>query len=157
MKRVRSRARMSLGLLWQRPEQTNVASQLKSFIIDYPHKTSPPTISKIKEYMSSLNWAKEELLEEVCKVLKLVLVIPATNASNERPFNALRTKNFYLRATANKGRLNHLTILRSHKELTDLYMLEYHTYLPAYSNNKASLHLGIYLHATQGIFDEIIA
>ena len=56
---------------------------------------------------------------EVYKLLRLALVLPATNAVSENSFSALRRVNTYLRSTMNQSRLNHLMILHVQKHLTD--------------------------------------
>ena len=94
-------------------------SQLQVLHVDFPDKTVPLNIFDIKDYMKSLSPAKKLLLSEVCTVLRLVLVMPATNATSERSFSALRRVKSYLRSTMRQDRLNHLMILHVHKELTD--------------------------------------
>ena len=56
---------------------------------------------------------------EVSKLLRLLLVMPATNATSERSFSALRRIKSYLRSTMTQQRMNHLMVLHIHKELTD--------------------------------------
>ena len=60
---------------------------------------------------------------EVYKLLRLTLVLPATNAVNEHSFSALRRVKTYLRSTMNQSRLNHLMILHAHKHLTAILVL----------------------------------
>ena len=59
------------------------------------------------------------LLSQVEKLLKLVLVMPATNAISERSFSALRRLKNYLRTTMLQERLNSLMLLYVHKDKTD--------------------------------------
>ena len=47
------------------------------------------------------------------------MVMPATKATSERSFSALRRVKNYLRATMTQERLNNLLILHVHKERTD--------------------------------------
>ena len=77
------------------------------------------TIFDIKEYFQSLSSAQKDLLDQVCKVAKLVLVMPATNATSERSFSALRRVKSYLRNSMSQQRLNNLMLLHVHKVLTD--------------------------------------
>ena len=72
-------------------------------------------ISKIK----SLSRTRKNLLSEVTKVVKLLLVMPATNAISERSFSALKRVKTYLRATMTDNRLNNLMTLHVHKSRTD--------------------------------------
>ena len=60
-----------------------------------------------------------ELMSEVCKLVKLLLVMPATNAESERSFSADRRIKTYLRSTMSQQQLNHLMLLHVHKSHTD--------------------------------------
>ena len=77
------------------------------------------SICDVKDYFTSLSKGQQSLLSEVKKVLQLVLVMPATNATSERSFSALRRVKTYLRTNMSQKRLNHLLILNVHKERTD--------------------------------------
>ena len=90
--------------------KSNLKCQLQTFALDYPQKNTPPNIFDIREYNKSVSPAKKQLISEVCTVLKLILVMPASNATSEHSF---------LRSTMSQDRLNHLMILHVHKELTD--------------------------------------
>ena len=54
-------------------------------------------------------------MTEVSKLFKLLLVLPATNATSERSFSALP----YLRSTMTQARLNHLMVLHYHQDIAD--------------------------------------
>lgn len=58
-------------------------------------------------------------LSEVCKLTKLLLVVPVSAASAERSFSSLRRLKTYLRATMGQPRLNNLLLLHCHPERTD--------------------------------------
>jgi len=77
------------------------------------------TIFDIKNYFSTLSSAHRLLLSEVCIIIKLILVMPATNSTSERSFSALRRVKTYLRNTMTQQRLNNLMVLHVHKDLTD--------------------------------------
>ncbi len=77
------------------------------------------SIFDVKQYFLSLSSAQLSLLSEAKRLLQLMLVMPATNASSERSFSALRHVKTYLRATMNQDRLNYLMLLHIHKERTD--------------------------------------
>ena len=51
--------------------------------------------------------------------MKLLLVMPATNATSERSFSALRRVKTYLRSSMGQMQLNNLMVLHVHKDLTD--------------------------------------
>ena len=54
---------------------------------------------------------------EICRLAKLVLVMPATNAVSERCFSAMRRLKTYLRSSMGQSRLNHIMILSTYKEV----------------------------------------
>ena len=58
-------------------------------------------------------------LSEVVRLAKLILVLPATNATSERTFSLMKLIKSYLRATMKQSRLNHLMILSSYKYRLD--------------------------------------
>ena len=47
------------------------------------------TIFDIRKFFCTLTDSQKSLLSEVCKVVKLILIMPATNATSERSFSAL--------------------------------------------------------------------
>ena len=53
------------------------------------------------------------------QLFKLILVLPSTNAVNERSFSAMRRLKTYLCTTMKQERLNHLSLLHVHKDRTD--------------------------------------
>ena len=78
-----------------------------------------PTIFDIRDYCKSLSAAQRNLLSQVCRVVQLILVMPATNATSERSFSALRRVKSYLRSTMGQQRLNNLMVLHVHRDRTD--------------------------------------
>ena len=76
-------------------------------------------IMNVVELFKDMSTARQELLSEVGVLLKLLLVMPASNAVSERSFSALRWLKTYLRSTMTQSRLNHLMVLHIHRELTD--------------------------------------
>ncbi len=76
-----------------------------------------PSVNSIKSSLLSITSAQRVLLSEVSKLLKLLLVLPATHATSERSFSALRRVKSYLRNTMSQSRLNHLMILHYHQQL----------------------------------------
>ena len=51
--------------------------------------------------------------------MKLLLVMPATNAMSEHSFSALRLVKTYLCSSMSQGHLNHLIVLHVHKKRTE--------------------------------------
>ena len=78
-----------------------------------------PSIDSIKAALLSLSTAQRVLLKAVCRLFQLLLILPATNATSERSFSALRRIKSYLRSTMAQARLNHLMVLHYHQDLTD--------------------------------------
>ncbi len=70
-------------------------------------------VSSILRYFSSSTPSELELMSEVCKLVKLLYVMPATNAETVRRIKS------YLRSTISQQRLNHLMLLDIHKSFTD--------------------------------------
>ena len=77
------------------------------------------SVFDIKDFFVKLSTAQKDLLEQVGRVLKLILVMPAMNATSERSFSSLRRIKTYLRSTMTQNRLNNLLLLHVHKERTD--------------------------------------
>ena len=82
-------------------------------------KNSSVTIFDIKSYFESISLGQIILLSQVKRVMQLILVMPAANASPERSFSALIRVKTYLRSTMNQDRLNYLMLLHVHKGMTD--------------------------------------
>ena len=83
-----------------------------------------PALMDVVDYVKSLGKPGQLLLSEVVKLIRLILVAPATNATSERTFSALRIVKTYLRCTMTQARLNHLLMLHVHKEACDSLDLE---------------------------------
>ena len=72
----------------------------------------------INNYLQQLSPAEKALLSQVILVMKLILVMPATNASSECSFSAMRDIKSYLQSTMTQEGLNHLMKLHVHEEFT---------------------------------------
>ena len=73
----------------------------------------------VVHYLQSLSYGQQTLVSSVITLAKLILVMPATNASSERSFSSLRLIKSYLRSTMTGSRLNHLMMMYVHKEKCD--------------------------------------
>ena len=76
-------------------------------------------IFEVLKKFRSLSRARKTLLSEVIKMVKLLLVMPATNAISERSFSSLKRVKTHLRGTMKDNRLKHLMTLHVHKDKTD--------------------------------------
>ena len=72
------------------------------------------TVCDIRDYILSLSSYERDLMS-----VKLNMVLPSTNAVNERSFSVLKRLKMYLRSTMKQDRLNHLLLLYVHKDRTD--------------------------------------
>lgn len=59
------------------------------------------------------------LYPELMKLLRIMLILPATNAVSERSFSSLRRVKTYMRASMSQQRLNHLVLLHVYPQLTE--------------------------------------
>ena len=81
------------------------------------------SVSSIRSYFQSLSPMSRGNIFEVGTLLKLILVVPATNVISERSASALRRVKTYLRSTMSQARLSYLLILHCHKERTEDHSL----------------------------------
>ena len=77
-------------------------------------------IFHMKVYFVSLSQGQRLLVPHVGELLQSILIIPATNATLEKSFSALRLLKRYLRTTTLQERLNYLMLLDVHKKRTDV-------------------------------------
>ena len=103
--------RMSQSLLkWLKATNTTTTTTVSTTNIT---STGAPTTTSNDMITECL------LYSMVVQLVKLILVMPATNAISERSFSALRHMKTWLRSTMQQSRLNWYMILHIHKELTD--------------------------------------
>ena len=69
-------------------------TQLQTFHVHFQKEhvgdVSTTTMFDLKKYFSSLSSGQTDLMSQVSRLMQLVLVMPATNATSERSFSALR-------------------------------------------------------------------
>ncbi len=75
--------------------------------------------SDIITFFRSCTPSQLEPMCQVGKLVRLLLVMPATNAGSERSLSALRRIKTYLRSTMSQQRMNRLMLLHIHKSHTD--------------------------------------
>lgn len=100
-------------------EKNSLKVQLETLNTTFSKMGTEPTVSGVFEFFRGLSKPMRCMFSEVVKLVKLVLVMPATNATSERTFSALRRVKSYLRTTMTQARLNHLMMLHVHKDKTD--------------------------------------
>ena len=103
----------------------NLKTHLDVLSSSIPGDKKITNIFDVKNYLQGLTRAERDLISEVIVVMKLILVMPATNSSSERSFSAMRRIKTYLRTTMKQERLNSLMVLHVHKDYTDkLHLLD---------------------------------
>lgn len=98
---------------------TRLRSQLEILRTHFTTQASTLLFNDVLSFLQDLSAARKEFFSEVIILVKLILVMPATNASSERAFSALRRLKTYLRNTITQQRLNHALLLHVHKDKTD--------------------------------------
>ena len=73
------------------------------------------TFPDVVDFFRNCSAAQVSLMSEVSKLVRLLLVMPATNAQSERSFSAVRRLKTYLRSSMTQQRLNHLMLLHIRK------------------------------------------
>ena len=86
--------------------------------------SNQPTFCEVLKFVKSMFPAMQIGMSEVIKLIKPILVMPATNAVSERSASALRRVKTYLRTTMHQDRFNHLMILHIHKDAVDKLPLD---------------------------------
>ena len=74
------------------------------------------TFHDIRILVKQLKKPIRNLISEVVKMIKLVIVMPATNAVSEQSFSAMRRLYTYLRTNTRSSRLNNAIVLHIHKD-----------------------------------------
>ena len=98
-------------------DESTLQVQLQILGANIPEKMI--TIFDVRSYLQQITPGERSLLSQVVLLMKLILVMPATNATSERSFSALRRIKTYLRSTMKQERLNSLMVLHVHKDLID--------------------------------------
>jgi hypothetical protein len=70
-------------------------------------------------FLQSVPTVSSSLFGEIVKLVKLLLVCPASVASAERSFSGLRRLKTWLRSSISQERLTHLAILHAHQTYLD--------------------------------------
>ena len=77
------------------------------------------SFSDILEHLESLHPTKCALIPSLLTIVHLILINLATSCTPERSFSVARRIKTWLRSTMTTKRFNNLSILSTHKELTD--------------------------------------
>ena len=96
----------------------------RSIILSAFPTTANVGIRDIVQHVWTLSPGMRISITQVCSLIHLLLVMPATNAVSERSASALRRVKSYLRTTMSDSRLNNLLVLHVHKNRCDSLVLE---------------------------------
>jgi hypothetical protein len=99
--------------------KSSLSSHLELLSTAVEPKEGQLCLGDIIDSVKSLSSAQRTIMSEVCTLVKLILVSPATNAVSERSASGLRRIKTYLRSTMSQQRLNSLMVLHVHKDKTD--------------------------------------
>jgi hAT family C-terminal dimerisation region len=91
---------------------------------DITRKEATKTVSGLVVFLQSVPPASLNLFGEVLKLIRLLLVCPASAASAERSFSGLRRLKTWLRSSISQERLTHLAILHAHQLYVDEHAAE---------------------------------
>ena len=80
---------------------------------------SDVSLGNVMKFFQEVPSAGRTLYSEVITLIKLILVMPASNATSERSFSALKRLKTYLRSTMTQLRLNNLMVLYVHRDRLD--------------------------------------
>lgn len=100
-------------------DESELMTQLQVFSTNFKLGGSPITLQETIKFLKNLSHGQRVFLKQVCTVVSLILVMPATNAASEWSFSVLRTVKSYLRSTMKQARLNHTMVLHIYKEMLD--------------------------------------
>ena len=81
------------------------------------------TFHDIRVLVKQLKNPIKNLISEVVKMIKFVIVMPATNALSEGSFSAMRCLNTYLRTNMGSSPLNNAMVLHIHKTRLDKLLM----------------------------------
>lgn len=78
----------------------------------------PSSCASVVEQLCEVSDTTKCLLKQVLLLVVLIMTVPASAASSERSFSALRRLKTYMRATMKQKRLTHVMLLHVHKDRT---------------------------------------
>ena len=94
-------------------------AQLEMLTSAFVSSTEKTTLATIKAHIVPLWPAQHVSISEVYTVLKLIMVMPATNAVSKCSASVLKRVKTYLHATMSQLNLNNLLVLHAHNDRTD--------------------------------------
>ena len=99
-------------------DQANLNTQWQVLATNFPG-VKDASLGSVLKYFQTMSNAGRILYSEVISLVKLILVMPASNATSERSFIAVRRLKMYLRCTMSQRRLNNLMVQHVHSDRID--------------------------------------
>lgn len=100
-------------------DQALLSAQLQNLRICFVDSDKIVSLGECVAFLRDLSLSQKSFFSEVCRLARLILVMPATNAVSERSFSAMRRLKTYLRSTMRQSRLNYLLLLNINREKVD--------------------------------------
>ncbi len=105
--------------LYTELDEGSLRVQLTALEEKFKDSGTKPDLDACLTYLRGLSSAAKSYFDQVCILVKLIIVMPATNAVSERSFSTMRRIKTYLRSTMGQARLNHTMVLAIHKARLD--------------------------------------
>ena len=94
--------------------------QLESLSCSFKdHSSNDVSLGDVVNHLRLLTQGQRLLLDQIMKLAQYCLVMPASNATSERSFSAMRCIKTYLRNSMTQNRLNHNMCINVHSEKVD--------------------------------------
>ena len=100
--------------------------QLESLSCSFKdHSSNDVSLGDVVNHLRLLTQGQRLLLDQIMKLAQYCLVMPASNATSERSFSAMRRIKTYLRNSMTQNRLNHTMCINVHSEKVDSIDLKF--------------------------------
>ena len=100
-------------------DQALLSAQLQNLRTCFVDSDKIVSLGECVAFLRDLSLSQKSFFSEVCRLARLILVMPATNAVSKRSFSAMRRLKTYLRSTMRQSRLNHVLLLNINREKVD--------------------------------------
>ena len=100
-------------------DASKLKTQLELLSTSFSSFKKRSTLLEVRDNFAAISSAQQSFMSEICVLLNLILVIPATNAISERSASGLHRIKTYLRSTMTQVHLNNLLILHIHKQMAN--------------------------------------
>ena len=102
-----------------RSELSTQLQILSSYIRSEIPYSESVELTDVLSFVRKLSQGQQSFFKQVCWLVHLIAVMPATNSSRERSFSTMKRVKTYLWSTMGQSKLNHLMLLNTYKKLLD--------------------------------------